>query len=394
MFDDYTLNVIDTLDSLYLNFDSRHNEKIKEIFEMIGVETLVRGDLFKLSYSEIKLVKETFGTQFTTIECNPLIKDLTDFLDFNKKIEELKEKQKNVKDKYTLDSNTNTNIEICKYKKAIHTSTYDLQDLKDPNTSFSILVDAYEKDNSFIKVNETRLCSSDIIELNKTSQFNSVIEIPTEIKHCYVLYLCNTSIVLDSEYDIPNLLESFSDIKLIDQIENTPFREFLHERFFNSVEECMSVYNTLKNTLPKETVDSVTEHRIKNYINYTYKITDNIESRVKALDFYNKCKKECDFTIDTKRFSDILLKLNLKKKRYQDGIYYYGLESLKKREFKDYNELNSKLFIGLPRDNGILTKEECNELMELQIKERKCKIEIPKDITLPKPIKTNIRQLN
>ena len=330
--DKFTINIIDTLECLYINYNKEHNDKIKEILESIDIDTFIHPTLLDVSESDRKIITEKFGTEFSTVEYSKLIKDISDYLQYNKSIKDIEEQQKKIEKMYKNKSEieiTNIFNEIPKLKR---------------EGKLERKIEGYSSNKeSYMRAGDYRLCSIDNIELNDNE--NDLIVSKNEL-NCYILYMCNTCVVLENEnYNIKSLLETFTEIKMVDNCVLTPFKEFLHKRVFNSFSECESLYKNLKSTLPKETCDILIENQVKNYINWNYQITDNISDRIKVFDLYNSCKNEYKCTIDSRQFSKILLNLNLKKKRYQDGIYYYGLRRIEKKCIQD------NFFDGLLRED-------------------------------------------
>ena len=358
--ENYTINIIDTLESIYINFKQDHNNKIKEIFELIDIEVLIRPELLKISNIEKNIIKNEFGTEFNIVEYEKLITDLKAYFEYNKLIKEIQKKQ------YLIEQ---TYMKLYKEKESIE--QIDLITKNKPpfyNSNETYLkVEGYSNFNLFMKAEDYRLCSIDTLELD--NQENSLIPKTEHVKECYILFLCNTCVVLENEsYNIDSLLENFKDIKLIDKCVTTPFKDFLHKKVFNNFIECKSMYDTLKSTLPKETIDTLIENQVKNYINWNYNITENVSDRIKALELYNLIKKEYNCTIDSRQFSKILLKLNLKKKRYQDGIYYYGLKKYNSKTI--LTDIKQKLFNGLLREREPIKEDEHLKLHEKMLETR------------------------
>jgi len=90
------------------------------------------------------------------------------------------------------------------------------------------------------------------------------------------------------------------------------------------------------------------EKSVKHYLNTYYNITNDIEHKIKAKVLYDTLIKEKLCVIDkTKlagfknRLSNYLKELNLQKKRYSDGYYYYGI--VKKEPENNIQENNKEL---------------------------------------------------
>ena len=123
---------------------------------------------------------------------------------------------------------------------------------------------------------------------------------------CYILFVCNRCVVLENEkYNINELIETFTDIKLIDNCISTPFKEILHKKVFTSLSECKSMYNKLKSTLR---IDPLQENLVKYYINLNYIITEEVNDKIKYIKLYNLCKNTMKTTLDSIEFSNILIK--------------------------------------------------------------------------------------
>jgi hypothetical protein len=366
----YTISIIDTLESIYINFKEEHNEKIKEIFELIDIDTLIRPKLLEnVSHTERNLIKKTFGTEFNTVEYNELLNDISNYLEFNKKITEIQNKQTLIEQRYNLVEQKDpimTNYSTLVDKKFSTVGEIKVQ--SKVKGEIKPCLEGYSTIDSYMKAGDYRLCSVETLELNDKE--NGLIQNrKTFEKRCYILFASNKCIVLENEnYDLNNLLENFTDIKLIDNCVKTPFKEILHKRTFDSFTECQSMYNTLKSTLPKETIDTVIENKITNYINWNYSVTEDVKDKIKVLELYNLCKKECNCSIDSRQFSKILLKLNLKKKRYQDGIYYYGLKKFDSQT--NMTDIKSKLFDGFLQERPPLKSDEHVNLLDKMQKER------------------------
>ena len=99
------------------------------------------------------------------------------------------------------------------------------------------------------------------------------------------------------------------------------------------------------------------EKSVKHYLNTFYNITNDIDNKIKAKVLYDILTKEKLCVIDkTKlagfknRLSNYLKELNLQKKRYSDGYYYYGivkktLVKENKKEFRNITEINIRNII-------------------------------------------------
>ena len=88
----------------------------------------------------------------------------------------------------------------------------------------------------------------------------------------------------------------------------------------------------VKNSLEEIGQQQMSEaEKIKGYINTNYTINDDVANRINATTLMETIAKGLGITIDankhgfTKRIAEYMDQLGCKKKRYSDGIYYYGL---------------------------------------------------------------------
>ena len=88
----------------------------------------------------------------------------------------------------------------------------------------------------------------------------------------------------------------------------------------------------VKNSLEELGQQQISEaEKIKGYINTNYTINDDVANRINATTLMETIAKGLGITIDankhgfTKRIAEYMDQLGCKKKRYSDGIYYYGL---------------------------------------------------------------------
>ena len=110
---------------------------------------------------------------------------------------------------------------------------------------------------------------------------------------------------------------------------------------------------TVLKTLNEETkIDNKTKSEsdhVKEFIKNKYEINSKIEDKIKAQDILFMVEDYFVFTINgfekgrlsfRNKLSKYLLDMGLKKKRFSDGFYYYGLSEKKKFDNKKLNEKN------------------------------------------------------
>ena len=144
-----------------------------------------------------------------------------------------------------------------------------------------------------------------------------------------------TSIFEYSEY---GFIELFSIKTDNDEIEFFINKHYNGNIFDNSTEINESLVSTSQfiefnnNKLNNNKQLLEEEKSVKHYLNTFYNITNDIDNKIKAKVLYDILTKEKLCVIDkTKlagfknRLSNYLKELNLQKKRYSDGYYYYGI---------------------------------------------------------------------
>jgi len=144
-----------------------------------------------------------------------------------------------------------------------------------------------------------------------------------------------TSIFEYSEY---GFIELFSIKTDNDEIEVFINKHYNGNIFNNSTEINQSLVSTsqfieFSNNKQNDNKQLLEEEKsVKYYLNTFYNITNNIDNKIKAKVLYDILTKEKLCVIDkTKlagfknRLSNYLKELNLQKKRYSDGYYYYGI---------------------------------------------------------------------
>lgn len=153
---------------------------------------------------------------------------------------------------------------------------------------------------------------------------------------------------------------SINDVKDINKIKNK-----LSTRDFDSLDEFEKYVDEyiIKSKLTTED--------IKDKINQIYKITDKIENKMKFMDIYDdiiECMKleENNKNLLRRKLPNIFLEMGLKKKRYNDGIYYYGLIRKEIKVEKDTDEpLNREYGLNIIDVNKSSDVEDEFELIDM-----------------------------
>jgi hypothetical protein len=111
--------------------------------------------------------------------------------------------------------------------------------------------------------------------------------------------------------------------------------DFVSNNRFNSYEQCITMIDTFNNDL------MITETTIEKWITNNYNITNFREDRIKSsvlTQLFLETEDYKNSTSANKIMAKTLTKLGIKKKRYNDGIYWYGLIN-KTDDIPVYNQL-------------------------------------------------------
>jgi len=292
---------------MFLNGKKEENI-IKEWFNKIGEDIFILAiSSVRFNKKEQELLLDTFGTEIKKSDQNILVKNFS----------KIKEKIK-IDDYFeSLKKNKNKNN---KKKKENNNNKF--------NTDFYYLVYNKKYLCSFIIDNPTQTDHSLLIENHLGFTLFHKFK-----KKFYQKSLKKLNSLLNSEHDSEKSLKETIN--------------FINKKFNRNSNKEITL-----------------EHLIKTYIKENYKISDNIKNRLSASFLCSEIENHLinlkkngssedfclkDFIKGKVRFrnnlSKILLSLDLKKKRFQDGFYYYGLESMsdsEKRLFKYCNINNEK----------------------------------------------------
>ena len=148
-----------------------------------------------------------------------------------------------------------------------------------------------------------------------------------------VLYLksVNRVVVMSDSFDYSKL--TFNDIIYIGQIQNC-FINTYHKQLYTDVDSFKKLYTQLQSQKCNMTEIKNVFEILKQYILGEYNITDKQEHKIKSSILYNQFINELkktmkDEMLTIQSFSNELINMGLKRKRYSDGFYYYGLISKK-----------------------------------------------------------------
>lgn len=290
-------------------------------------------------------------------------------------------KLKNKKEKKILNEETEKNKNIERYNKLINKYNIKIPLTFDKIIKTDDIPDAsYNVDDNYTFVATDTLCSlNNNDDLNFSSTFSSFkpIKMSNNLNKKKLLILLNyntlKTIVVENTINyeiISTQLTEFGFIKLITIDINNNDKGLINNLYnnvqFENIDEInkkliiTSEYINLHSKLTSNNLNDE-ESQIHNFININYEINDNIEDKIKFTDIFNLIINSSIIDLDkTKlgslynRLSEYLKKLGLKKKRYKDGYYYYGLSK----------KIFSKGFIDLEKYDNAILKYKNDNIME------------------------------
>jgi hypothetical protein len=167
-------------------------------------------------------------------------------------------------------------------------------------------------------------------------QYNTMI--------CFNKYFYNVVMLSEKDICISDLEIMFPELKLVQSIfiENDDIMNDIQAKIEHMTEvdiineninNVMNNYSSTKKYPDRPTFDS-----IKNYIQSVYKITSYIEDKIQFSVILDRVCKEMQYHIDEKRsiankiLPLVLKDLGLNKKRYAQGVFWYGLVEEKEKQ--------------------------------------------------------------
>ncbi len=226
-----------------------------------------------INYCYQKYLKDFYGNEIPTDKKNDVLIDYQNFIEYNNKINE-------IRFKYTGKINTE----------------YDINEKED------VYQNKYNK----------------ILVYNDNSHMSFIIDNPDK----YDLQLLESNICGYKKYfEIKN--------NEIDSNINTTLISLFHEKYFDDEKSLIDKINSFKELF---NIDDTLKRDVKTFISCNYNITDDINDKMKASELFNEIYKflKIEEKINIRnKLTNFLLDIGLKKKRYNDGIYYYGLHKIK-----------------------------------------------------------------
>ena len=226
-----------------------------------------------INNSNHKYLKDFYGNQIPNDKKDEVLIDYQNFIEYNKKINE-------ISFKYTGKINTE----------------YDINEK----------VDVYQ--NKYNK----------ILVYNENSQMSFIIDNPNK----YDLQLLESNICGYKKY-----FEFENDE--IDSNINITLISLFHKKYFDDEKSLIDKINLFKELF---NIDDTLKRDVKTFISCNYNITNDINDKMKASELFNEIYKflKIEEKINIRnKLTNFLLDIGLKKKRYNDGIYYYGLHKIK-----------------------------------------------------------------
>ena len=226
-----------------------------------------------INYCYQKYLKDFFGKKIPTDKKDEVLIDYQNFIEYNKKINE-------IRFKYTGKSNIDCDI---KEKEDVNQNKYNKILVYNDNSHMSFIIDNPDK-------YDLQLVESNICGYKKYFEFEN------------------------------NEIDSNINITLI---------SLFHEKYFDDEKSLIEKIDSFKKLF---NIDDSLKIDIKTFILTNYNITNIINDKMKATDLFNEIYKflKIEEKINIRnKLTNFLLDIGLKKKRYNDGIYYYGLQKIK-----------------------------------------------------------------
>ena len=354
------LSFIDTGYEIYLKFNKFNNEhldKLTEIYNDIDIEITNYPTRITLSELETEQVISTFKN------IKPSNEILDNYLkNYSKNIIGEFEQESELIEVFVHNLNNDINIEN-KIDNSSKKNTQfgrpkqfgqdtDTTDTTDIDTStFAKFLSQPQPIKQF---DVTPLESTEFANfrnfstISESCNFKSFDTIKKSFTLLYIKYF-NTTIVYNDTYNYSSLCENFPEILCFPNV-TSDVQKIFHKRTFNSYSNFKETLETINTSVSIEIPNNIEEY-IESFIKSNYTISQDIKSRTKSSDLLENIQRELynknfNVKINIKWFSQFLVKIGLKRKRFTDGYYYYGItlfdkdpEDLLQKIIRDRNNL-------------------------------------------------------
>ena len=221
-----------------------------------------------------------------------------------------------------------------KHPKQNDTLIVDYDYYEDP--AFKTITNNLKEKNTMNK-NQFFVTDDDLVK----AQVNTQEDVNQNKYNKILVYNDNShmSFIIDNpnKYDLQLLESNICGYKKYFEFENNEIDSninitlisLFHEKYFDDEKSLIDKINSFKELF---NIDDTLKRDVKTFISCNYNITNIINDKMKATDLFNEIYKflKIEEKINIRnKLTNFLLDIGLKKKRYNDGIYYYGLQKIK-----------------------------------------------------------------
>lgn len=197
------------------------------------------------------------------------------------------------------------------------------------------------------------------------------MEININRREYYIIFnrfFLKSMIIKKKDFEKEIMDECFPELVLINCINltneemNTVKEQIINIHYEKELKEKSLLFMNIYNKNKKWSDELPTFDTLKLYINSTYNINNNIENRIQFNDIYTKLLKDMkikkeEYKSTVHKLLPLVLKdIGLDKKRYSQGVFWYGLEVKKIDLFDNYQRL-----VAVFNNNPHLENIKCSE---------------------------------
>jgi hypothetical protein len=369
----YNVHIFQENDNVNIIFD-RYNlvNVLAELYTRIGVIDRMATNL-AVSAAEKNIITSVLGDN-TNIQCNEADKDKTieTILEVIKMAQTLNSLKSSLK---TIQSSNQASINQANNQSMLSTSSFQPLDTLCYVSHGDTNANRPEKEKGVLtpffnlisktSIRNTELSGSNEDNGNYTYLINEVKREfdEQESKHShYILYntIYEAVIICKADPKIAEVVREFNDFKLIrmyNDMLDTTFKNI--DDYFTTNVYCTEEMLIKKLDAFESLYDINRECPLQNekklilyYINTNYVVSDNIDKRIKISTLLNEVQKELRVNDSNLkyRFATILADIGLKKKRYSDGMYIYGIETKYSRKLIEIGDKPSFIIESILED--------------------------------------------